>query len=109
MNRLLILFIGIICFSSCRERKNTVYSIENETAEREGLTSATVRDFAGLDGCGFLIVLKDSSRLEPVGLADSLKQNELKLWIRYKPENDYMSICMGGTPVRLTEARYRTQ
>jgi hypothetical protein len=103
-------FIITIClFSACRESKSTVYSIEKENAEREGLTAATVRDFAGLDGCSFLVVLNDSTRLEPVELADSLKRNELKLWIRYKPENDYMSICMGGTAVRITEARFRTQ
>lgn len=101
--------IFIICLSflfACKSNK-TGTEKEKSTSIPEGVVEVMVKDFRGLDGCGFLLQVNDTLKLEPVELADSLKQNELKLYIRYQPVKDYMSICMAGLPVRITEAYYR--
>ena len=73
----------------------------------QGFNEVVVRDFTGLDGCNFLLVQSDSSRLEAANLPDSLKKDGLIIWVRTAPENGVMSICMGGKPVRILEARFR--
>ena len=74
-----------------------------------GFSAVIVRDFSGLDGCAFLLVKDDSTRFEVVNFPDSLKVDGKELYVRTAHVKDFMSICMGGKPVRLVEARYRTQ
>ena len=100
--------IVLICFcfilSSCAPGK------EIKSSEvPQGFMVVTIRDYSGFDGCGFLLVKDDSTRFEVVNFPDSLKQNGKELFVRTGPVKDFMSICMSGKPVRLIEARYRTQ
>jgi hypothetical protein len=61
MNKLLvILFISAISVS-CDE--------SDSGGLCPGAVSATVRNLTGLDGCGFVFVLKDGTKLEPLLLA----------------------------------------
>ncbi len=66
----------------------------------EGVTpcmySAIVKDFAGLDGCGILLVLENGKKLLAVNLGDyqpCLKDGE-SVRISYEEAGDMMSICM---------------
>ena len=101
---LFIFFLLVI--SSCRNNRYQVYSNADETAQRKGMTAVEVKNFEGLDGCSWLLLKRDSTRFEVVDFPDSLKIVSLKLWVRYTPVKDYMSVCMAGTPVRLTETYY---
>jgi hypothetical protein len=69
-----------------------------------GFTSATVRDYRGLDGCEFLLIADDSTRFEPVNLDETFKENGLRVYFKYKPV-DGMSICMTGKRISITELR----
>ncbi len=82
--------------------------------------TATVEDFTGLDGCGFLFKLDNGDYLEPVRNIffcgtplltegyneDPLSGFELKAGQRvrlgYEDLEDYGSICMNGKAVRIT-------
>lgn len=106
MKNITLTFLFIIVFASCRNNGNHFYSIADETAQRLGMTAVEVRNFEGLDGCSWLLLKGDATRFEVVEFPDSLKKTSLKLWVRYTPVKDYMSVCMAGTPVRLTETYY---
>lgn len=58
---------------------------------------------SGLDGCGWLIELQNSDRLEPINLGDfemGLEEDK-KVWVRYKVESGMGSICMVGEIVSI--------
>ncbi len=70
----------------------------------EGGKDALILDYSGLDGCGWVILLKSGERLEPVNLhqfdiepADSLPVN-----LTYTVIKDMMSICMVGKIVHIS-------
>lgn len=57
--------------------------------------TGTVKDFAGLDGCGILIILENGQKLLPISLPDenvALKDGQ-KIRLDFK-EAEAMSICM---------------
>ncbi len=59
---------------------------------------AIVIDARGLDGCSFLLQLKDSTRLEPDRLDEKYRRDGRKVLIRFH-EVKRMSVCMAGKPV----------
>jgi hypothetical protein len=66
-------------------------------------TKATLQDYTGLDGCRWVIKLKDGTVLEPINLEEFSLQpiDGLPVWVEYKTE-PLASICMVGETVRVT-------
>jgi hypothetical protein len=95
--------ILMLLFSCNAGRESGLAAIE---VAMPGFTAVTVRNFTGMDGCNYVLDVNDSLRYEPVDLADSLKQDSLRLWIRYIAVKGHMSICMMGPAIKITEARY---
>ena len=66
---------------------------------------ATLRDYAGLDGCGFVLVLEEGGVLE-MGAFDEEPDfsfnDGMKVRISYEEMSDMASICMVGPIVRIT-------
>ena len=58
-----------------------------------------------LAGCNYLLAQENGKMLEPLNLADSLKQNDLHLWIKYHAEKNAVSVCMMGTIITLDEVK----
>ncbi len=86
-------FIGIIfvftIFFSCKKESN--------------LQNGVLKNLTGLDGCGWIIQLSDSSRLEPINLEDfdvELIENK-SVCIQYQERNDLASVCMVGKMVEI--------
>jgi hypothetical protein len=66
----------------------------------------TLRDMTGLDGCGVLVQLENSSFLEPVKIPAGITlQPGRRAEIRYKYD-PRISICMVGPTVEITFLRY---
>jgi len=67
------------------------------------MVKGTVRDYTGLDGCGFVIELNTGERLEPALVRDSnfVFHDNQKVWLSYKPCPNFMSICMVGDIVEV--------
>lgn len=65
---------------------------------------AKLKNISGLDGCSWVIELEDGSVLEPMNLKefDIKKRNGKKIYVSYKAEPKYVSICMTGPIVRIT-------
>ncbi|MBK9013894.1 MAG: hypothetical protein IPM82_07320 [Saprospiraceae bacterium] len=58
-------------------------------------TTGTVVDFDGLDGCGYLIKLKDGKLLNPVALPEGVRlKNNQSIRFDYHVLHDMASICM---------------
>lgn len=63
----------------------------------------TVKDYTGLDGCGYLIELDNGTRLEPVIVHDSIKfYDGQRVKLSYVERNDMASICMAGIIAEIT-------
>lgn len=91
MKLVLILALPIM-FLAC-EKSN-----DCETAQ-----SGVLKNLTGLDGCGWIIQLSDSTKLEPVNLHKfniELKQNR-SVCVRYHERTDLGSYCMVGKVVEI--------
>ena len=62
-----------------------------------------LRDFTGLDGCGWIIQLADSSRIEPINLNDFEIEliDDKAVCVRFYERTDMGSYCMVGKVVEI--------
>ncbi|RKD90270.1 hypothetical protein [Mangrovibacterium diazotrophicum] len=69
----------------------------------EGAEDAILRNMGGLDGCGWVIQLPDSTKLEPTNLNVfniELKDNK-QVCVRYHELEGVVSTCMVGKVVEI--------
>jgi hypothetical protein len=62
-----------------------------------------LKNYTGLDGCGWVIVLEDGTKLEPTNLSEfniALEEAK-KISVSYKSSNNMASICMVGELVEI--------
>lgn len=84
----------------------TVFTLLNTSCKKENVTTCDgeigiFKDFTGLDGCGILLELEDTSRLEFTNLA--LFDIELgeEYCVTYEEQTDMGSVCMAGKIVEI--------
>ena len=67
--------------------------------------NATLRDYTGLDGCGWVIEADEGDVLEPLNLGEfiSAPDADMRLRVEYEEETGYFGICMVGPIVTLLE------
>lgn len=111
MKKLFAAIVSIV-FMSCEE------GIDSSVPCAQGV-EATVRDLTGLDGCGFVFVLHDGTKLEPyvIGycgtspIPKEVTEDPLygfewrdgkKVKIGYVEMPERNSICMAGLQVKIT-------
>ena len=90
MQKILILFVLVLGLS-CKTNQKSV-SKENPECN----TIGTVKDFKGLDGCTYLIVLENGDKLNPIDLPTQgfeWKDGQ-KVRFGYEIAKDMMSVCM---------------
>ena len=75
-----------------------------ETANMcENLEAGTLKNLTGFDGCGWVIQLSDSTKLEPINLEDfdiEFEENK-SVCIQYHERTDLRSYCMVGKVVEI--------
>ena len=102
MNRANITFcsFALFCFFflSCSTPKKT-----NLIVDECKLVSGKIVDMTNLDGCRYLIQIKDSSFLEPINLSDEFKINQKPICFQYKLRPEISSICMKGKIVEVVK------
>lgn len=99
MMKLQIAIISFIClFSSCKQTE-TVESTSNCT----DYTAATVKDFTGLDGCKWMVVINEK-QYEAINLIDFYPNaaDGKSIHIQFKKRTDLNSICMAGEMIEIT-------
>ena len=100
MKRANFVFCSIVLFCflflSCSTSKKT-----NTTLNECKWVSGTVIDMTSLDGCRYLIQLKDSSFLEPTNLTDEYRLDKKRVCLQYKLKPAMSSICMKGKIIEI--------
>lgn len=87
------LLLSFLVLLSCSTKKGVTDNADSDTCRTHGI----VKDFTGLDGCTFLILLDDSTRLLPSKMPDDdfKFRDGQEIWFDYKENSDYgMTICM---------------
>ena len=94
--------IAIISFifllSSCKQTE----SVE-PSSNCTDYTSATVKDFTGLDGCKWMVIINEN-QFEAINLVDFYPNasDGKSIYIQYKKRTDLASICMAGEMIEIT-------
>lgn len=92
-NVLITTLIGIVLIIGC-----------NTSNERpDAIESAVLRDYTGLDGCGWVIELETGEVLEPTNLGafDFVPTEGRKIAITYHEIEGALGICMVGPIVEI--------
>ncbi len=94
---LLVFTILLFSYTSCEKDNPT------GLGEIEGI----VRDYTGLDGCGFIIELMNGEKLEPVEVTDTnfVFMDGQRVAVTYTELTDMGSYCMVGKVVRIETIR----
>ena len=103
-NTLFVLLI-ILAVSCHKKITSSILQTDDELRSLNYIPAKVVLQ-TEMDGCGYLIALEDGTLLEPINLNDTLKQNSLKIWVKYHTEKKGMSVCMMGKMVRIDDAKY---
>lgn len=82
-----------------------LFSFACEEEKRGCDTPAMLLDYAGLDGCGFVLALEDGEVLEMGAFneePDFAFKDSMKVNISYEPMDNMASVCMVGPIVQIT-------
>jgi hypothetical protein len=113
-SKILLIFLLAVAYSNCTN-DNLVVKPSTQSCS----TPATVVDLRKLDGCGYVFVLEDGTRLEPFRVfmcgtppvpenqqKDPLQNFEFvdgkKVFIGYEKLDSMASVCMVGPIVKIT-------
>jgi len=66
------------------------------------LLKGTVKDYTGLDGCGFIIELDNGTKLQPINPSFPFINNQ-RIVLTYTPLSGIATICMAGQPAHINE------
>ena len=90
----LLMLTGLLFIISCKDK--------DETLDCD--IKATLRDYTGLDGCGFVLVLDNGEVLEMGGFdeePDFQFNDGMEVSISYEEMQGVATICMVGSIVRI--------
>jgi len=81
-----------------------LFSCEKETTNNcENSQKGILKNLTGLDGCGWIIQLSDSTKLEPINIDEfdiDLLENK-SVCIQYHERTDLGSYCMVGKVIEI--------
>ena len=110
---LFLLGVVFILVGSCQPKVVPASSAGPESVKTaanfldQGFKKGVIVNKTGLDGCGFMIKLKNGKLLEPNQLDDQFKKEGLLVWVKYFVPKSLNSICMAGQLVNLTAIENR--
>ena len=82
------------------ENTNVILVVSNVP---DSLLKGTVKDYTGMDGCGYVIELDNGSKLEPVKVDNTFTfADKQRVALSYKELKDLASICMVGKMAEIT-------
>ncbi|MGZ4035504.1 MAG: hypothetical protein ACXVPU_10110 [Bacteroidia bacterium] len=102
----LILFVLIVCTfftQSCFLLPGDRYH-PSSAYEFEGYEKAKVINYP-IDGCGWMLQLEDSTKLQPLILSPEFQKEGLQVLIKYEIKKDVAGVCMAGKIVALTDIK----
>jgi hypothetical protein len=101
---ILILFLGngvASFFPAMAQDKKAVSSNNAKDAFKQA--EGTVIDRRGLDGCGFLIRVKDGPKINPGSLDPKFGKDGLEIKFKYRIQRGISTICMSGAAAEVKD------
>jgi hypothetical protein len=100
IHKLAFLILILFGLGACDNEKSDSQLIKQYACDETGV----VRDYSGLDGCGYVIELNNGQILEPVFIDDTtfVFEDGKKISLSYYEETGLASICMAGKMVHIT-------
>ncbi len=90
--RLILFFLAIVTLAGCK----TKIAASDANCKTEG----TIVDLDGLDGCGYLIRLKDGKMLNPIEFPEGFSpKKDQAVRFDYLPLHDMASACMSESEI----------
>ena len=77
----------IVCISCHRKTTSALMQTNDELRNLKYIPAKVVLQ-TELDGCGYLLALEDGKMLDAINLNDTLKRNDLKIWVKYHLEKN---------------------
>lgn len=78
----------------------------SQQLQKVGFVKAKITNQYAVDGCPFLIELKDEDLLlSPQNLREEYKKNGLEVWLKYRTTKPYVNECRKGIPAIIIEIR----
>lgn len=114
MNKYIVYIAAVllIAVTGCKAKKavanedtRTQTALPKEPLGEEGV----LKNMEGLDGCKWMIVLNNSTKLQPTNLAAfsiALVDGQ-KVWVDYVDQPGVMSTCMAGKVVKIIKIEAR--
>lgn len=114
INDHIVCLAAVLPYPSVFKRDAPDYSIKVIVRKpSRPLVEATVKNFTGLDGCGFVIVLDDGTKLEPAKRNDAFNSFVFKdnqaIALSYTVLRNTGSICMVGQAIQIDEIYTRLE
>lgn len=106
---MLVLFMLLSCKQHNKVTGNPGKTTTSTDFAATGMEKLTVIDGRDIDGCGFLLMRKDSSLLDPGNIEATFRKDQLMVLVKYEFEKDKMSICMRGIPVKIVNIKLADQ
>lgn len=77
---------------------------EEPVKNDDGRPKGTVRDLSGLDGCKWVIITDEGTRVNPTNIADFniLLKDGMRVYIEYVMLDGVMTTCMSGKVSKIT-------
>ncbi|MBI1227254.1 MAG: hypothetical protein GC192_18625 [Bacteroidetes bacterium] len=90
--RSILIFLAIVALSDCKTKMGA--------ADANCKTEGTIVDMDGLDGCGYLIRLKDGKLLNPIEFPENFSPKKgQNIRFDYQPLHDMASVCMAESEI----------
>lgn len=102
-----LIFLAVTSIG-CKAKEKQEEAVKQEVTKDtsankfEGYTKGTIVDKTGLDGCKFVIKVREDKHFEPVNLDEKFMQDGLTVYFKYRLSRA-ASICMFGQPIILSE------
>jgi hypothetical protein len=102
MKYLLAAIFIVFTLFSCKTPVDLSEANNSVMVDTTGLTHAMVLDYHDLDGCTYILVLRNQKKLQPLNLPDTFQGDSIDVYISYKVSGQ-PSVCMVGTTVTLNK------
>lgn len=87
-------------YACCTAKKQSSTQLQSD----DGYQTVTVIDYSELSGCGFILIINDSTKLIPENLLNSYKKNNLMVKVKYKVTNK-PNTCMVGKTITILDIK----
>lgn len=101
-----LVLVGMAACKSGKTATSGESGVEiHEEKPDPGFKRMKVIDSRDIDGCGFLLIMEDSTLLDPGVIDEKFRKDQLEVLVHFKKDKDRMSICMRGIPVTIIEIK----